>query len=93
MFQGFNPTWRQTFTFTIAVPELAILELKVTLKPRNLCIIPILCQVKDQSKKGRDEHLGSFAARVVDIQQGEMKRPDGFFCSKPNHSQVTGAPS
>jgi len=51
---GFNPTWRQTFTFTIAVPELAILELKV----------------KDQSKKGRDEHLGSFAARVVDIQQG-----------------------
>ena len=29
---GFNPTWRKTFTFTINLPELAFLELKVILK-------------------------------------------------------------
>ena len=27
---GFNPTWRKKFTFTINLPDLAFLELKVT---------------------------------------------------------------
>jgi len=51
---GFNPSWRQSFIFNIKVPELAMIEFKV----------------KDHSKTGTDEHLGSCAARVVDLQQG-----------------------
>lgn len=51
---GFNPTWRQSFTFNVKVPDLAILEFKV----------------KDHSRSGKDQHLGSFAARVVDLQEG-----------------------
>jgi len=51
---GFNPTWRETFQFDITFPELAILDLKV----------------KDHSHSGKDYHLGSFAARVTDLQEG-----------------------
>lgn len=51
---GFNPSWRQTFTFKLVVPELAMIEFKV----------------KDQCKSGKDEHLGSCAARVVDLKEG-----------------------
>merc|ERR1719481_1741134 len=51
---GFNPSWRQSFTFNIQVPDLAILDIKV----------------KDHSRSGKDEHLGSFAARIKDLQQG-----------------------
>jgi len=51
---GFNPSWRQSFTFNIKVPDLAIIEFKV----------------RDHSHSGKDHHLGSFAARVVDLQQG-----------------------
>jgi len=51
---GFNPTWRESFTFDIKFPDLAILDLKV----------------KDHSHSGKDYHLGSFAARVLDLQQG-----------------------
>ena len=29
---GFNPTWRETFQFDITFPELAILDLKVSIK-------------------------------------------------------------
>ena len=34
-------------------------------------VFPI--QVKDHSKTGKDEHLGSFAARINDIQEGESE--------------------
>jgi len=51
---GFNPLWNKTFTFKIKVPDVALLELKV----------------KDHSKTGKDEHLGSFAARINDMQEG-----------------------
>jgi len=51
---GFNPSWDKTFTFKIKVPDVAFLELKV----------------KDHSKTGKDEHLGSFAARINDMQEG-----------------------
>merc|ERR1719206_709987 len=51
---GFNPCWNTKFTFNIKVPDVAILELKV----------------KDHSKTGKDEHLGSFAARINDMQEG-----------------------
>ena len=30
-------------------------------------------KVKDHSKTGKDEHLGSFAARINDIQEGESE--------------------
>jgi Ca2+-binding EF-hand superfamily protein len=51
---GFNPTWKQSFTFSIKVPEVAFLELKV----------------KDHSHSGKDQHLGSHASRLVDLQEG-----------------------
>jgi len=51
---GFNPTWRQSFVFTIKVPEVAFLEFKV----------------KDHSHSGKDQHLGSHASRVQDLQEG-----------------------
>jgi len=51
---GFNPSWRQSFQFNIKLPDLAILDLKV----------------KDHSRSGKDHHLGSFAARVADLQEG-----------------------
>ena len=30
-------------------------------------------KVKDHSKTGKDEHLGSFAARINDMQEGESE--------------------
>jgi len=51
---GFNPTWREAFVFTLKVPDLAILDLKV----------------KDHSRSGKDQHLGSYAVRVIDMQEG-----------------------
>jgi len=51
---GFNPTWKQSFVFTIKVPEVAFLEFKV----------------KDHSHSGKDQHLGSHASRVHDLQEG-----------------------
>jgi len=51
---GFSPSWRETFEFWLTAPELAFLDIKV----------------KDHSKSNKDHHLGSFAARVQDIQEG-----------------------
>eukprot|EP00092_Neocalanus_flemingeri_P005512 GFUD01005942.1.p1 GENE.GFUD01005942.1~~GFUD01005942.1.p1 ORF type:complete len:789 (-),score=239.22 GFUD01005942.1:53-2419(-) len=51
---GFNPTWKQSFVFTIKVPEVAFLEFKV----------------KDHSHSGKDQHLGSYAIRIKDTQEG-----------------------
>ena len=33
----------------------------------------MIFQVKDHSKTGKDEHLGSFAARINDMQEGESE--------------------
>ena len=41
-------------------------------------------QVKDHSKTGKDEHLGSFAARVSDMQEG--KQPVSSFTFQTNFS-------
>jgi len=51
---GFNPTWKQSFVFSIKVPEVAFLEFKV----------------KDHSHSGKDQHLGSFTIRINDTQEG-----------------------
>eukprot|EP00090_Calanus_glacialis_P018621 TRINITY_DN2888_c0_g1_i14.p1 TRINITY_DN2888_c0_g1~~TRINITY_DN2888_c0_g1_i14.p1 ORF type:complete len:706 (-),score=250.49 TRINITY_DN2888_c0_g1_i14:266-2272(-) len=51
---GFNPTWKEGFVFNIKVPEVALLDLKV----------------KDHSHSGKDQHLGSYAIRIMDIQEG-----------------------
>jgi len=51
---GFSPSWREKFEFYLTAPELAFLELKV----------------KDHSHSNKDLHLGSFAARVEDMQEG-----------------------
>jgi len=81
---GFNPSWRESFTFNLKVPELAIIEFKV----------------KDHSKTGKDEHLGSCAARVVDLQQGYRRaylsdytgkdlKPAALFLKVKKHWQGT----
>ena len=41
-------------------------------------------QVKDHSKTGKDEHLGSFAARISDMQEG--KQPVSSFTFQTNFS-------
>ena len=51
---GFSPSWREKFELYLTAPELAFLELKV----------------KDHSHSNKDLHLGSFAARVEDMQEG-----------------------
>jgi len=51
---GFNPTWKEGFVFNVKVPEVAILDLKV----------------KDHSRTGKDQHLGSYAIRIMDMQEG-----------------------
>ena len=33
--------------------------------------VQLSIQVKDYSKTGKDEHLGSFAARINDMQEGK----------------------
>jgi len=51
---GFNPSWKQSFVFNIKVPELAFIEFKV----------------KDHSHSGKDQHLGSYAIKVTNLQEG-----------------------
>jgi len=54
---GFNPVWRETFKFSIRVPDLAVLEMKI----------------KDHSKSNKDHHLGSVAVPLKYLQQGYRK--------------------
>lgn len=51
---GFNPVWKESFTFTSVVPDLAFLEFKV----------------KDHSKSGTDKDIGAFCCPLTMIQQG-----------------------
>lgn len=51
---GFNPVWKWSFSFDVKVPQLAFLEFKV----------------KDHSKSGRDQHIGSFATPLRNVKQG-----------------------
>ena len=53
---GFNPVWKNArTTFTILVPELAMLEIKV----------------KDQDHGQPNEHIGSFASPVKYLKNGK----------------------
>merc|ERR1719206_142279 len=45
---------KEGFVFNVKVPEVAILDLKV----------------KDHSRTGKDQHLGSYAIRIMDMQEG-----------------------
>ncbi len=51
---GFNPVWKETFSFTSTVPDLAFLEFKV----------------KDYSKSGTDKDIGAFCSPLSMIQEG-----------------------
>jgi Ca2+-dependent lipid-binding protein len=55
MFSGFNPRWNQELSFSLKVPELAMVHFIV----------------KDSSTTGRDAMLGMYALPFTSIQEGE----------------------
>ena len=55
-------------------------EAEIPFRIQQGLVLPsiINVQVKDHSKTGKDEHLGSFAARINDMQEG---KPTWILCS------------
>ena len=61
-------------------------EVEIPFRFQQGLVLPsiINVQVKDHSKTGKDEHLGSFAARISDMQEG--KQPVSSFTFQTNFS-------
>ena len=53
------------------------------ISPSYISYLPYL-QVKDHSNTGKDQHLGSYAIRIKDIQEGKKIKNPNHISRSPN---------